>query len=112
MNTGTAHIIRRSLPGCRIYSRHQAPTGDGMTRIRLFEGPGTMFNGSRGIKINEITDGTSNTVKIVAARDAVPWTRPGDLPFAQGKPLPGLGDAAEMGVLAGIADGSLRAGRR
>ncbi len=91
-----------------LFTTPNAPTDDGTTRIRLFEGPGTMFNGSRGMRIDEITDGTSNTVTIVAAREAVPWTRPGDLPFAEGKPLPGLDLADEVGILAGIADGSVR----
>jgi hypothetical protein len=64
--------------------------------------------GNRGIKIEEITDGTSNTVAIVAGRDAVPWIRPSDLPFLPGNSLPGLDDVAGIGVLAGIADGSVR----
>ena len=91
-----------------VFTTPSSPTGDGTTRIRVFEGPGTMFDGSRGMKIEDITDGTSNTVAIVAGREAVPWTRPGDLPYAQGKPLPGLDDTARMGVLVGIADGSAR----
>ncbi len=91
-----------------VFTTPTSPTGDGTTRIRLFEGPGTMFDGSRGMKIEHMTDGTSNTVAIVAARDAVIWTRPGDLPFAQGKPMPGLDDVNEKGVLAGFADGSVR----
>ncbi len=85
-----------------------SPAGVGMTRIRVFEGPGTLFDGSRGMQFKDILDGTSNTIAIVAAREAVPWTRPGDLPFAPGKPLPALDDSIERGVLAGIADGSVR----
>ncbi len=91
-----------------VFTTPSSPAGDGTTRIRLFEGPGTMFDGSLGMKVGDITDGTSNTVTIVAGREAVPWTRPGDLPVAQSKPLPGLDDADEMGVLVGMADGSAR----
>jgi RNA polymerase sigma factor (sigma-70 family) len=91
-----------------VFTTPSSPAAHGTTRIRVFEGPGTMFNGSRGAKIEEITDGTSNTVAIVTAREAVTWTRPGDLPFLPGNALPGLDEAAETGVLAGIADGSVR----
>jgi RNA polymerase sigma factor (sigma-70 family) len=91
-----------------VFTIPSSPAPNGTTRIRLFEGPGTMFDGNRGMTISEITDGTSNTVAVVAAREAVPWTRPGDLPFLPGNALPGLDDAAEIGVLAGIADGSVR----
>ena len=91
-----------------VFTTPSSPAGDGTTRIRVFEGARTMFNGSRGMKIENITDGTSNTVAIAVGREAVPWTRPGDLPFNPAKPLSGLGEAAATGVLAGIADGSVR----
>jgi RNA polymerase sigma factor (sigma-70 family) len=89
-----------------VFTTPSSPTGDGTTRIRLFEGPGTMFDGSRGMKIQDITDGMSNTVVIVAGREAVPWTRPGELPCAKSKPLPALDETNEQGVLVGLADGA------
>ena len=67
-----------------VFTTPSSPAEDGTTRIRVFEGPGTLFDGNRGMKIENMTDGTSNTVAIVAGREAVPWTRPGDLPFAPG----------------------------
>jgi RNA polymerase sigma factor (sigma-70 family) len=91
-----------------VFTTPSSPAGDGTTRIRVFEGPGTLFDGSRGMKFADMTDGTSNTVTIVTGREPVPWTRPGDLPYAQGKPLPALDDSDEMGVLVGITDGSAR----
>ena len=80
----------------------------GYTRIRGFGGKGAMFEGVRGIKIEEITDGTSNTVLIALASDAVPWTQPGELPFAVGQPLPDLDTSNPRGYTLGMADGSLR----
>ena len=45
---------------------------------------------------------------IAAAREAVPWTRPGELPVRRGKPVSGLDDADDKGVLVGIVDGTVR----
>jgi RNA polymerase sigma factor (sigma-70 family) len=91
-----------------VFTTAHSPTGEGMTRIRVFEGPETMFQGNGGMKIANMIDGTSNTVAIVASREAVPWTRPGDLPYEPGKPLPALDDGGPAGVLTGMADGSAR----
>ena len=57
-----------------------------------------------------ITDGTSNTLLVVTAKDAVPWTKPDELAFEPEKDMTKLlgffpGDAC----IAGIADGSVRA---
>ena len=91
-----------------VFTTPSSPAGRGTTRIRVFEGPGTMFDANRGIDIQHLTDGTSNTVAIVAALRAVAWTSPGDLPCAKGKPLPDLDIIDERGVLTGLADGSAR----
>ena len=53
----------------------------GTTTYRGFTGPGTLFEGKDGASIAQITDGTSNTIAIVEARDAVPWTKPDEMPL-------------------------------
>ena len=54
-------------------------------------------------------DGTSNTILVVEADVAVPWTKPADLPFGPGNSLPPLGGLYESGnFLAGLADASVR----
>ncbi len=89
-----------------------APTGKTKgpheTFYQVFTGPGTIFDGIKGAGIAQITDGTSNTILIVEAGNAVPWTKPEDLPFDPDKPLPRLGGLFEDGFNAAFADGSVR----
>jgi RNA polymerase sigma factor (sigma-70 family) len=91
-----------------IFTTLSSPAGPGTTRIRGFEGPGAMFDGNKGVTIPEMTDGTSNTIMIAVVREAVPWTRPGELPVAEGEPISGLDDADDKGVLVGLVDGTVR----
>jgi hypothetical protein len=72
--------------------------------------------GPFGSSLRRMTDGTSNTILVVEAADAVEWTRPQDLPFlpadaAAGDlaaPLPGLGVNGRTGFQAVLGDGSVR----
>ncbi len=91
-----------------VFATPSSPAGPGTTRIRGFAGAGAMFEASRGVAIQDVFDGTSNTLMFAAGREAVPWSKPGELAVAKGKPLPGLDDTDEKGVLVGIADGSVR----
>jgi hypothetical protein len=66
--------------------------------------------GILGAKIQDITDGTSNTFMVVETNDesAVPWTKPDDLKVDQRNPLNGLIGHYEQGFLAAFGDGSVR----
>jgi hypothetical protein len=77
------------------------------TFYQVFTGKRTMFEGSRGTRLNDITDGTSQTILIVEAADAVPWSKPADLGYEQKKPLPGLGGIFPDGFHFARADGSV-----
>lgn len=62
---------------------------------------------SRGRRLAEIVDGTSNTLLAVEAANAVPWTKPEDIPFNPDD-LPELGGHTGEGFFAVFGDGSVQ----
>lgn len=78
------------------------------TFYQVFAGKGTIFDGKEGTSLTDIGDGTSNTIAIVEAAEAVPWTKPADLPYDDKKPVPKLGGLFDDGFHAALADGSVR----
>jgi Protein of unknown function (DUF1559)/BlaR1 peptidase M56 len=75
----------------------------------VLTGPETIFPvRKQGTKMQEVTDGTSNTILVVEARRDVPWTKPEDIPYAADKPVPTLGGFHPNGFNAGMADGAAR----
>jgi len=54
-----------------------------MTYYQVFAGKRSAFDPTvkGGVRIASMIDGTSNTLAVVEAKGAVPWTKPEDLPF-------------------------------
>jgi serine/threonine protein kinase len=97
-----------ALPGAR-------PAKPYLTYYRGFTGPGTAFEAipadppgpfgaMRGPTIVSFTDGTTRTLLLVEAAEPVEWTRPDDLAYEPGKPLPKLGGHFPNGFNAVLAD--------
>lgn len=65
---------------------------------------------NKSIRIQDITDGTSNTIMVVEADDAhaVEWTKPEDLKVDAKQPFAGIGGKENGRFLALFADGSVR----
>jgi uncharacterized protein (TIGR03067 family) len=78
------------------------------TMYRVFVGPGAAFEGTSGQRLTGFTDGTSNTILVVEAAEAVPWTKPDELPFDPKGKLPKLGGHFKGGFNVLLADGSVR----
>ncbi len=91
-----------------VFGTPQSPAPAGETRIRGVAGKGAAFEGTQGNRLPDFTDGLSNTLLLLVARDASPWTKPEELPFGPGKPLPALDDSDPQGTLIGLCDGSVR----
>jgi hypothetical protein len=68
-------------------------------------GQGTLFDGKKGIRIRDITDGTSATLQLVEAKRDIPWTKPADIPFDPDKPVPQIGGFVKGHFMALCADG-------
>jgi prepilin-type processing-associated H-X9-DG protein len=74
----------------------------------VLTGKDTIFSGPQGTKFTEITDGTSNTILAVEAKENIPWTKPQDLDYSATQPVPKLGGFFPQGFNALFADGSVR----
>ncbi len=82
------------------YTTFLAPVGDG-----------TIFGGTKPVRIGDITDGTSNTIWLVEVKTefAKPWTAPEDYAFDAANPALGLAEvpADKPSFLGARADGSV-----
>ncbi|MDB5344897.1 MAG: hypothetical protein JWP89_3274 [Schlesneria sp.] len=81
-----------------------------MTTFLVPVGPKTVFAQSEGVRIRDITDGTSNTIMIVDAskEKATIWTKPDDLLFDPEHPWLNLDQGGLKQFRATFCDGSVR----
>jgi len=81
----------------------------GMTHYQGFVGPGTVFEPGKKLTLNNMTDGTSNTILAVETADAVEWAKPGGIPFDPKKPFPKLTSISGNDLVSvAMCDGSVR----
>jgi len=79
------------------------------THYRVFVGKGAAFDWDKGTKIAQITDGLSNTLMVVTAAQAVPWTKPDELEYNPEKdPSKLIGFVVNGKAQVAMCDGSVR----
>ena len=102
-------LIKRMPP---VYGSPEDPelVTHGKTRYVAPRGKGFLFDDDEGPSIQQITDGTSNTIMIVEAdaEHAVTWTQPEDLEIDLEAPLKGLRSGRPQGFDVAMADGAIR----
>ncbi len=123
-STHNIKLLER-MPG--IYQIEHRDTGKThSTFFQVLVGPGTPFEPGLVCKVpDSFPDGTSNTLLIVEAGDAVPWTKPADMIYDADQALPPLGGVVPRsrfgvadlfgfgwrppkGMFVALADGSVR----
>jgi len=97
-----------------VYVSPGVQAKNGHTYMQMVTGPGTLYPTPTSFASipSSFRDGTSNTIIIVEAAEAVPWTKPADVSVdvtnvMQGN-LPKLGAIGSNGFFAALGDGSVR----
>ena len=90
-------------------SGSRTPAKEGKTSYLTPRGPATVFPGTEAVKLQDVTDGTSNTIFVVDASDAaaVTWTKPDDWDISVELKLQSLFGHHPKGTNVGFADGSV-----
>src|SRR5262249_36090654 len=86
------------------------PAKANTTYYQVFTGPDAMFNpkAAFGLRLANVTDGTSNTAMVVEAAQPVIWSKPDDVVYDAKKALPKLGGLFKEGFHVLRADGDVR----
>ena len=71
-------------------------------------GPELSFREGTLVRIRDVRRGVSNTAMVVEAKRPVPWTKPEDLTFEPGQPLPEIGGFFDGGANVALGDMSVR----
>ena len=97
--------LLRKMPA--VYKPPLKPAGwkPNATYYQVFVGDQTLFPPGKPLRLSDLGAGTTNTLMIVEAGEAVPWTKPEDLPYDPARPLPMLGGLFHNGFQAVMADG-------
>lgn len=93
-----------------IYADPRLELKPGMTTYKAFVGKDAILDWKASRKLNQVTDGFSNTMIVASAGDPVIWTKPDDFTFDPSKDLPKLElpPGGGKAIIALFGDGSVR----
>lgn len=83
-------------------SKDDADAMNGSTRFQMLVGNGAAFDPARPTAMQDITDGTSNTIALAIASTSVPWTQPEDIQFTPNASLAKLAASRLVGMCDGV----------
>jgi RNA polymerase sigma factor (sigma-70 family) len=85
------------------------PKDAGHTFVQVLTGADCLFEAGRKNAVDDIPDGTSQTIALILGASALPWTRPTDIDYAADQPLPSfVGGVLDDGLVSlAFADGSV-----
>jgi hypothetical protein len=100
--------MRTKEPHATFYRGFVASRGARFTTAwQSVRNPNSPFGGWGARIPASFPDGTSNTLWVVEAGEAVPWTKPEELVYDENRPLPKLGGMFREGFHALMVDGSV-----
>jgi hypothetical protein len=93
------------MPKTFVVPNITAPAG--MTHYRAFSGPDMPFEPGKRLTLIGVSDGTSNVIAVVEAKEPTIWTKPDDLEYTAKGPLPKFG-VSSQGFNAMFLDAAVR----
>jgi prepilin-type processing-associated H-X9-DG protein len=92
-----------------VFACPDEPRGRPETNYLVVVGPGKLFTGKRkGVKFQDVSAGTSNTLMVTEADRSVPWTAPQEITDDTSPEAPHSGSRHPGGHYCAMADGSVR----
>jgi hypothetical protein len=92
----------------KTYALPNQKAADGKTHFRLFTGNGAVFDMVQQSKIQDIPDGTSNTVMVVESAEPTIWSKPDDIEYDDKLAVEKLLRFVDAKTMVAFCDGSVR----